>query len=133
MIKPDQLRDTSAIAGPDLWERLVRFRFTHALKHVNIADVEWAYIACGHGEQTLVILPGFLGEPDLAFLQITALENEYRVMAPRYPAIETMTTCLDGIIGILAAEDVAQAHVVGGSFGGIIAQALARRNPDKIG
>ncbi len=133
MIKPDLLGDTSAIAGPDLWERLVSFRSTHPLKHVNIADVGWAYIACGQGEQTLVILPGFLGEPDLAFLQISALENEYRVIAPRYPAVETMTTCLDGIIGILAAEDVAQAHVLGGSFGGIIAQALARRNPDKIG
>jgi pimeloyl-ACP methyl ester carboxylesterase len=38
----------------------------------------------------------------------------------------------DGLVAILDAESVGAAHVVGGSFGGMLAQHLVRRYPERV-
>jgi len=112
-------------------ERLKEFRFTHKYKHLLVDGAEWEYISCGRGEQALLILPGGLSVGESVFPFITAFENEYRIIAPSYALSLTMTGLCDGIAHILEAEGVNQAHVFGGSYGGLVAQYFVRKYPDK--
>ncbi|HEU0185364.1 MAG TPA: alpha/beta hydrolase [Blastocatellia bacterium] len=112
-------------------ERLKAFRSTHRYKHLVFDGVEWEYISCGRGERTMLLLPGGLTTGESAFQLITAFEKDYRVIAPSYPLSLTMTGLCDGVAHILEKERVNQAHVFGGSYGGLVAQYFVRKFPDK--
>src|SRR5262245_21333549 len=112
-------------------ERLKEFRLTHKYKHLLVDGAEWEYISCGLGEQTLLLLPGGLSVGESAFPLITAFENEYRIIAPSYALSMTMPGLCDGIAHILETEGVNQVHVLGGSYGGLVAQYFVRKYPNK--
>lgn len=112
--------------------RLKEFRLTHPYKHLTVGDAEWQYIACGQGEQTLVLLPGALSVGESTFPLITAFENEYRIIAPSYRLSLTMAGLCDGLARILEEEAVSEAHVFGGSYGGLVAQYFVRQYPAKV-
>ena len=112
-------------------ERLTEFRRTHPLKRLAFGGTQWEYIACGRGDQTLLLLPGALSIAESTFPMITAFQDEYRVIAPSYALSQTITGLCEGIANILAAEDVDRAHVIGGSFGGLVAQYFVRMFPEK--
>jgi maspardin len=115
---------------PQTVDELARFRATHPLKHTFVYGVRWEYIAAGHGSEALLILPGLLGFGEMSFQHIRAFESEYRVIAPSYPfEITTTQQMTDGVAAILAAEGTRQAHVLGGSYGGMVAQCLVRSYP----
>jgi pimeloyl-ACP methyl ester carboxylesterase len=111
--------------------RLEEFRRTHPLKRLAFAGVQWEYIACGRGDQVLLVLPGALSVAESTFPLITAFENEYRIVAPSYALSQTMTGLCEGIANILAVEDVNRAHVIGGSYGGLVAQYFVRLFPER--
>ena len=121
-----------AKVAADQVARLTNFRRSHPLKRRILADAPWANIACGRGEHTLLLLPGALSIAESNFPLITALESEYRIIAPSYTLSLTMADLCDGIAGILEAEGVDQAHVMGGSYGGLVAQYFARRHPARV-
>jgi len=115
-------------------ERLLRFRATHPVKSTVVAGASWEHIACGHGAQTLLILPGLLGIGEMLFDHILAFEGEYRVIAPTYPfAVTTVAQLIEGIARILDVEDIDRAHVLGGSYGGMVAQCFVRHYPNRVG
>jgi len=111
--------------------RLKKFRLTHPYKQLVVGDTKWEYIACGQGEQTLLLLPGALSVGESTFPFITAFENEYRIIAPSYALSLTMTGLCRGLAHILETEALNQAHVLGGSYGGLVAQYFARQYTDK--
>jgi pimeloyl-ACP methyl ester carboxylesterase len=113
-------------------ERLKEFRRAHPVKRLTFGGEQWEYIACGRGEQTLLLLPGALSVGESTFPIITAFENEYWIIAPSYALSSTMTGLCEGITCILEAEGVNQAHVLGGSYGGLVAQYFVRKFPDKV-
>ena len=65
-------------------------------------------------------------------LLIEALERDFRVLAPAYPAGAGIAGLADGLAAILDAEGVNQADVLGSSFGGFVAQTFARRHPERV-
>ncbi|MFN2567333.1 MAG: alpha/beta fold hydrolase [Gemmatimonadaceae bacterium] len=111
---------------------MARFRAAHAPRHVSRKGVEWSYYAGGSGEQVILRLTGALGLAEFSFQQILLFEQRFRVIAPDYPAVTSLAEMIDGLIGILDAERVERAHVSGGSFGGLLAQVLARRAPERV-
>lgn len=114
-------------------DQLSRFRAAHPVKHAAVAGADWEYIVCGRGTETLLILPGLLGIGEMSFNHILAFESEHRVIAPTYPfAATTMPQLLEGIAGILDVEAIDRAHILGGSYGGMLAQCFVRRHPDKV-
>lgn len=116
------------------WEELVHFRVIHPVKRITVGGTVWEYIATGRGPESLLILPGLLGSGETSFQHMGLLEREYRVIAPSYPATITgVTQLLDGLRGILDAEQIVQAHVLGESHGGLVAECLARRYPRRLG
>jgi pimeloyl-ACP methyl ester carboxylesterase len=113
----------------DQVSRLMKFRAAHPYKALEIAGVRWEYIACGCGEETLLMLPGGLRVAETCFVQIESFEKDYRVIVPTYPRVWTMDEITDGLMTILNMERVAQVNVLGQSYGGWVAQVLARRYP----
>ena len=113
-------------------EKLKEFRRAHPVKRLLFGDTEWEYISCGRGEQTLLLLPGALSIGESTFPLITAFENEYRIIAPSYALSLTMTGLCEGIAHILQAEGINRVHVIGGSYGGLVAQYFVRKYPAKV-
>lgn len=111
--------------------RLKEFRLTHPYKRLTVGDTKWEYISCGQGEQTLLLLPGALSVGESTFPLINALEKNYRIIAPSYALSLTMTGLCRGLAHLLESERVNQAHVFGGSYGGLVAQYFVRQYPAK--
>jgi len=109
--------------------RLKEFRLTHPYKQLIVGDTRWEYISCGRGEQTLLLLPGALSVGESTFPLISAFENDYRVIAPSYALSLTMSALCAGLAHILETEALNQAHVMGGSYGGLVAQYFVRQYP----
>jgi pimeloyl-ACP methyl ester carboxylesterase len=116
----------------DQKEQLKRFRSTHPYKRLAVAGGHWEYQASGTGEETLLLLPGGLRVGETLFQHSMAFENGYRVIVPTYPPVTTMAQLVDGIAAILEAEQIHKAHVLGISFGGLIAQSFVRRYPGLV-
>ncbi len=119
-------------APTDQVARLKEFRLTHPYKQLIVGDTKWEYLSCGQGEQTLLLLPGALSVGESTFPIITAFENEYRIIAPSYALSLSMTGLCEGIAHILETEAPNQAHVLGGSYGGLVAQYFVRLYPSKV-
>jgi deazaflavin-dependent oxidoreductase (nitroreductase family) len=114
------------------WEELRGFRATHPPRRVTVDGVDWEYVAGGEGEEVLLILPGGAMVAEAGFTRIPAFEDRYRVIAPSYPHVSTATELLDGLAGVLDAEGVRDVHVIGPSYGGLVAQGLVRRHPGRV-
>ena len=112
--------------------RLKDFRLTHPYKHLSARQANWEYISCGQGEQALLLLPGALSVGESTFPLITAFENQYRIIAPSYSLSLKMSELCEGISQILEAEALNEAHVLGGSYGGLVAQYFVRQFPAKV-
>src|SRR6185295_13250923 len=78
----------------------------------------------------LVLLPGALLEPSEALLR--RLGASRRVITLTYPDATRMTDLADAIAGQLAAAGIERAAVLGSSYGGWVAQCLARRHPELV-
>jgi pimeloyl-ACP methyl ester carboxylesterase len=113
-------------------ERLKQFRLSHQCRYLTVDNVKWEYLSCGQGEQTLLLLPGALSTGESLFPIIQAFEIDYRVIAPSYTLSSSMTGLCDGIARILEVESVDQANVMGGSYGGLVAQYFVRRHRAKV-
>ncbi len=116
-------------------ERLRRFRAAYPYQRTTINGHDWSYIDAGQGRIVVLILPGALGTAESAFLTISYFAEKadrYRVLAPSYPAsIATMGDLVDGIARIMDQSHIAAACVIGGSYGGFVAQAFVHRHPHK--
>ena len=94
--------------------------------------LRWRYLAGGAGERTALLPAGGTRLPDMYLLLIEALERDFRVIAPAYPAGAGIAGLADGLAAILDAEGVHQADVLGSFFGGFVAQEFARRHPERV-
>ena len=112
------------------FERFKAFHRQHPPHRVTIEGTGWTYVAAGAGAETLLLLPGALGVADMGWEQIGDFAQRHRVIAPDYAPLRSMDALVDAITGILAHEGIDQAHVVGGSYGGFVAQVFVRRHPE---
>nr|WP_160668590.1 alpha/beta hydrolase [Pseudarthrobacter sp. ATCC 49987] len=130
---PERGRDDRE-PGPSvtLDARLGAFRASHRYRTLDVDGARWRYLAGGTGEQTVLLPSGGTRMPDMYLLLIEALERDFRVLAPAYPAGAGIAGLADGMAAILDAEGVAQADVLGSSFGGFVAQTFARRHPQHV-
>ena len=112
--------------------RLKDFRRTHPYEQLIIGDTKWEYISCGQEEQTLLLLPGALSVGESMFPFISGFENDYRIIAPSYALSLNMTDLCHGLAEILEAKGIKRAHVLGGSYGGLVAQCFVRLYPARV-
>ena len=122
--------DSTRGIAAERWEELREFRAAHPSKRVTVGGVGWEYIASD--EEALLILPGGAMVGEAGFTRIPAFEDRYRVIAPDYPRVSKAAQLLDGLPGVLDAEGVRAAHVLGPSYGGLVAQCFLRRHPERV-
>jgi pimeloyl-ACP methyl ester carboxylesterase len=112
--------------------QLARFRAAHPLVHCQRTKEVWRYRRVGQGTEPVLWLTGAFGVAELAFQSLLAMGGQFTIIAPDYPSMPTLDAMCEGLIAILNQERIERAHVVGGSLGGMIAQHLIRRNPDRV-
>jgi pimeloyl-ACP methyl ester carboxylesterase len=110
-------------------ERFQAFCNDCPYQQLTYAGVDWPYLINERSGETLLLLSGALSIPDISWLTIAHFAQMYRVISPAYPAVKTMAELVDGIAEILHREEIKQAHVLGGSYGGFVAQEFVRRYP----
>jgi pimeloyl-ACP methyl ester carboxylesterase len=110
---------------------LRQFYATHPSKHLRVGTADWTYLTGGQGSEALLILPGGTraGYP---FWIMPDFESDYRVIMPVYPPVSTLAEMVAGLAAILDAEALQRVHVLGSSLGGVVAQCLARRYPERV-
>jgi 3-oxoadipate enol-lactonase len=111
---------------------LRQFRIAHPAKTIYVDDTPWTYLVSGMGTQPLLWLVGGLRVADAAYASIPLLEDAFHIITPDYAAVDSMAALCDGLAEILDAEGITRAHVLSGSFGGMVAQAFVRRHPQRV-
>jgi pimeloyl-ACP methyl ester carboxylesterase len=114
-----------------LSEALEAFRSAAPVRRLQHDGVTWQYRAAGAGGRGLLLLPGAVGDGDAYFTLGPPLSPTHRLIAIAYPPVDSLTSLLDGLRYILDRERIDSTDVVGGSFGGLIAQAFLQRFPQR--
>ena len=112
-------------------DALDAFRAAAPIRRLPHDGVTWQYRAAGSGAQGLLLLPGAVGDGDAYFTLAPLLSSTHRLLAIAYPPVGSLTSLLDGLRYILDREQIDSTDIVGGSFGGMIAQAFLRRFPQR--
>ncbi len=116
----------------DLSARFAAFQRHYPLCACVVNDQIWEYIASGEGE-VLLLLPGFFGVAQTNFLYVLNFERCYRVVSVNYPeAGVSIAELVEGLAGFMDQLGVAQAHLLGGSYSGYVAQVFVRRYPQRV-
>jgi pimeloyl-ACP methyl ester carboxylesterase len=112
---------------------LEKFRAAHSPRTLNLDGDRWEYITAGGTETTLVILPGAGGSAEIMFEIVSALEPRFRVVSIGYPSsVSTAEKLILGVRAILDANGVEQVFFIGHSLGGLLAQGLTIRHPERV-
>jgi pimeloyl-ACP methyl ester carboxylesterase len=101
-------------------------------KSLTIQGVEWEYETAGRGEEALLLFHGAVGGGETMRGLAEAFAGEFRTIAPTVADVDTLAEVCDAASAILDREHVARAHVFGGSFGGLVAQAFVHRRPAQV-
>jgi len=105
-------------------------------------DVELAWYSAGEGERAILLVMGLGGRAaDWGRQFVSELARRHRVLsfdnrgtgASSKPRVAwSMRDMAEDAVRVLDASDVQQAHVIGVSMGGVIAQLLALTYPDRV-
>jgi pimeloyl-ACP methyl ester carboxylesterase len=106
----------------------------HPLRHWSNNGIEGTYLLCGKGSKTMLLFHGLAGSATSMYLFIQAFEQDYRIICPTIPVLHPSDapTAIDFVQSILGHENLQPEIVVGGSFGGLLAQAYWFRNPSVV-
>jgi pimeloyl-ACP methyl ester carboxylesterase len=113
-------------------EQLEHFKREHAARSTTINGIDWEYLTAGEPTGApLLLLPGALSTGESAWRTISLLEKKrYQLIAPSYPPeVESMSGLADSIVEILKQAGIQSTFVVGGSYGGMLAQVIVHRHP----
>jgi len=117
-----------AVTAP---EAFAAFCAAAPIRHLPHDGVDWKYRVTGDGPQGLLLLPGAVGDGEAYFTLGPLLSRTHRLIAIAYPPVDTLTPLLDGLRDLLDREGINTTDIVGGSFGGLIAQAFLQRFPER--
>jgi pimeloyl-ACP methyl ester carboxylesterase len=101
-------------------------------KTLVIKGVEWHYAAGGRGRQTILLFHDAFGGAETVQPIADALADEFQTIAPTIADVRTLDEVCDAVSAILDREHVARAHVFGGSFGAVVAQAFLKRRARQV-
>ena len=111
--------------------QFARFRDQFPPTEFEYEGVEWTYTAAGSGNQGLLLFPGAAGGGEAYFPLVPLVKQSYRLMMIRYPIVDSLEQLLGGLLAILDREGISKTAVVGGSAGGLVAQAFLLSHPDR--
>lgn len=101
------------------------------MKTVESFGRTYQYRIGGSGKP-LLLLHGMGGTSDFWWQQFIHYQNQFTVIAPTYPAVNTLEELSAGILAILDKEGLTDVTVLGTSLGGYLAQYLTAQNPNRF-
>lgn len=110
-------------------QKYLNFQAYNKPKQVNLNGKEWSYYQAGEGKETILLLGGGINFEIVWFPYIEALRNDYTIIVPIYPVVGNLEELLFGIKGILNNENITEVHIIGQSFGGMVAQSFGKKYP----
>lgn len=118
---------------PHLRDALKQFRDDYQPKSQTYKKQIWEYYDIGADNNHIILwLVGGLRMADAAFRSIPLMKDDFRIIAPSYPPVDTMAELADGLNAIIKAEGIKKCSLLAGSFGGMVAQIFVRRHPKKL-
>jgi len=112
--------------------RLLSFRKQYPYQSLTIHGHEWRFIDTQHGEMALFIPAGGAMVAEVSFQSIVHFAQGYRIISPDYPPINNLGELFEGFIALLDHLDVEQFYLMGGSYGGWMAQSFVRQVPERV-
>jgi len=110
-----------------------RFNKTYPVESKQIDGLTFKYRLGGNGEKTLVLLIGGLGISDVFYNHFTAFAESFTVLTFDYPPETCRNSVLaDGIAELIKSLGLKNVILVGQSYGGLIAQVIAKRHPEIV-
>lgn len=106
-----------------------QFCLQHPTRTFEHEGLTWRYRVAGNGTQGLLLFPGAVGDGDVYFALVPRLVEIHRVVSFAYPDAITITQLVAGIRAVVTHEGLASVDVIGGSFGGLVAQSLLQSAP----
>ena len=106
---------------------------THRFQQIKVRNTIFDYLLCGNPEsqKTLVYLVGGAGVPLLYYKYIQAMEQDYRILTMYYPSrLRTPEALAEAIAQLTKKLNIQKAVWIGSSFGGYMAQLIARKHPE---
>lgn len=113
-------------------ERLQLFRERYPYQAATLDGIEWRYIDSGSAKPPLLVLAGGTSVAEVSFFSLEHFAERFHVIAPDYPAIEELDQLFSGMVALLDSLGVGKFYLMGGSYGGWMAQSLVRLYPHKI-
>ena len=113
-------------------EAFQRFRAQNPPRTAEVAGRTWTYLSGGAGDRALLFLPGAQGIGEAVWGNIEHFAPRFRWIAPTYAPVPAMAELADGIAALLDREGIGRVSVIGGSYGGFVAQVFVRRHPDRV-
>ena len=97
----------------------------------NLPSLPIRYLDSEQGADTILLLPGAVGTAESTRFLFAEFAKQYRVVTLSYSPVPTMAALVDQIDLLFAALQLEAVHVVGASYGGMVAQAFAQARPDR--
>jgi maspardin len=72
------------------------------------------------------------GSYDIWWQQINHFRSKYKTVSLTYPSVNSLEELTNGIMAILAKENIGKVHIVGSSLGGYVIQYIAVNHPEKV-
>lgn len=117
---------------PEQLARLQTFRERHPYRTAEIRGTRWSYLDVGQGKRALLLLAGGTAIAELSFQTIEHLAERYRVIAPDYPPVGRLQALFADYVELLDRLGIEQFYLMGGSYGGWMAQSFVRHYADRI-
>lgn len=109
------------------------FRLNHKEMSMEINGANFRYWFYGKGEFTYILLPGGMGCGEFFYNHILVLEKHNKVLTLEYPLeLKDNISVADGIIALIDSLKIEKAIFIGQSYGGMIAQVIAKRHTAKV-
>ncbi|MCA9914401.1 MAG: alpha/beta hydrolase, partial [Anaerolineae bacterium] len=124
----------SSSTASTLAARLQQFRASVPLNSLQLGKHTWTYYETGDpSEEALLLLHGSGGTAETMFRYIEGFGANFHVVAPNLPAsISQLGDAVAGLQALLQHIGIQKAHVIGFSFGAMLAQMFVRRFPDAV-
>jgi maspardin len=121
-----------AEVAPAVCESLQRFRQEQPSRQLVVNGLAWEYVVLGKTGPAVLLLHGLAGSYDIWWQQMLALQDRYRLVSVTYAPADSLAGMAEGLLAILAAEQIERVNVVGSSLGGYLAQYLVATHPEQI-
>jgi pimeloyl-ACP methyl ester carboxylesterase len=104
----------------------------HPVRTLEHDGVTWRYRVAGTGVQGLLLFPGAVGDGEVYFVIAPRLMRTHRLVAFAYPETDRLDQFIVGVCAVLDREGLTLVDVIGGSFGGLVAQSLLQAAPSLV-